>query len=78
VNVLNIEFNLKRILLWLFLAPIGLFLLLMVLLYLPPVQNFVCDKAAAVASESLGMDITIGRVDLRFPLNLLVRDVQAV
>lgn len=78
MNVLNIEFNLKRILLWLFLAPIGLFLLLMVLLYLPPVQNFVCDKAAAVASESLGMDITIGRVDLRFPLNLLVRDVQAV
>ncbi|MBO7417938.1 MAG: translocation/assembly module TamB domain-containing protein [Bacteroidaceae bacterium] len=50
----------------------------MVLLYVPPVQNFVCDKAASVASESLGMDITIGRVDLRFPLNLLVHDLKAV
>ncbi|MCR4764853.1 MAG: translocation/assembly module TamB [Bacteroidaceae bacterium] len=72
------KFNLKKFLLWLFLAPIGLFLTLMVLLYLPPVQNFVCDKAASVASNSLGMQITVGRVDLRFPLNLLVSDVQAI
>ena len=70
--------NGKKLLLWLILAPITLFLFLMVLLYVPPVQNFVCDKAAAVASESLNMNITIGRVDLRFPLNLLVHDVQAV
>ena len=70
--------NLKKWLLWLFLVPIGLFLTLMVLLYVPPVQNFVCRKAAAIASESLGMDIAIGRVDLRFPLNLLAHDVRAV
>ena len=70
--------NLKRVLLWVIVAPIALFILLMVLLYVPPVQNFVCDKAASIASESLGMDITIGRVDLRFPLNLLAHDVRAV
>ena len=70
--------KIKKILLWVLLAPIGLFLLLMVLLYLPPVQNFVCDEAASIASESLGMDIKIGRIDLRFPLNLLVHDLQAV
>lgn len=74
----NLRFNWRKVLLWLFLFPIGLFLTLMVLLYVPPVQNFVCKKAATVASESLGMDISIGRLDLRFPLNLLVHDVQAV
>ena len=77
-DIRNLRFNWRKVLLWLFLFPIGLFLTLMVLLYVPPVQNFVCKKAATVASESLGMDISIGRVDLRFPLNLLVHDVQAV
>ena len=72
------KFKLMKYLLWLLLAPVGLFLTLMVLLYVPPVQNFVCDKAMSVVSESLGMNITIGRVDLRFPLNLLAHDVQAV
>ena len=77
-DIRNLVGNWKKVLLWLFLVPIGLFLTLMVLLYVPPVQNFVCKKVAAVASESLGMDISLGRVDLRFPLNLLVHDVQAV
>ena len=72
------KFKLKKYLLWLLLAPIGLFLTLVVLLYVPPVQNFVCGKAMSVVSESLGMDITIGRVDLRFPLNLLAHDVQVI
>lgn len=78
IDIRNLRVNWKKVLLWLFLAPIGLFLTLMVLLYVPPVQNFVCKKAATLASESLGMDISIGRVDLRFPLNLLAHDVQVV
>jgi len=77
-NVQGSAFNVKKFLLWLALAPIGLFVLLMVLLYVPSVQNFVCDKVASVASESLGMDITVGRIDLRFPLNLQAHDVKAV
>lgn len=66
---------LKRVILWVLLTPLALFLTLMVLLYVPAVQNYACDKAASVMSESLGMDISIGRIDLRFPLNLLARDV---
>ena len=68
----------RKFLLWMILFPIGIFLILMALLYVPPVQNFVCDQAAAIASDDIGMDITIGRVDLRFPLNLLAHDVRAV
>ena len=48
------------------------------MLYLPPVQRFAVDKASAFASQSTGLDITVGRLDLRFPLDLLVRDVSAV
>lgn len=68
----------RKFLLWLILFPMGIFLFLMAFLYVPPVQNFVCDQAAAIASDDIGMDITIGRVDLRFPLNLLAHEVRAV
>ena len=78
IDIRKLGVKWKKVLLWLFLAPIVSFLTLMVLLYVPPVQNLVCQKAASIASESLGMDISIRRVDLRFPLNLLVHEVQAV
>ena len=61
---------------WILLTPIILFITLMILLYIPAVQNLVCQKATKYASEAIGMDITIGRIDLRFPINLLVRDVE--
>jgi hypothetical protein len=63
---------------WLIASPFLVFLLAIVLLYLPPVQRFAVDKASAVASEMTGLGITVGRLDLRFPLDLLVRDVCAV
>ena len=68
----------KRWWMWLIASPFLLFLLLVILLYLPPVQRFAVDKASAIASQSTGLDITVGRLDLRFPLDLLVRDVSAV
>jgi len=68
----------RRWWLWLLALPFLLFLLLIVLLYLPPVQRFAVDKASAIASESTGLDIRVGRLDLRFPLDLLVRDVSAI
>jgi len=50
----------------------------MVLLYIPPVQNLIRKQATAIASEATGMDISVERIDLRFPLNLLVRGVQVI
>lgn len=67
-----------RILLWVLLTPVALFILLMVLLYVPPVQDFIRRKATQVASEATGMQISVDRIDLRFPLNLLVRGVSVV
>lgn len=63
---------------WILLTPILLFVVLMVLLYVPPVQNFLRKQATAYASQATGMQINVGRIDLRFPLNLLVRDVEVI
>lgn len=63
---------------WIVLTPILLFAILIVLLYVPPVQNFLRQEATAYASKATGMQITVRRIDLRFPLNLLVRGVEVV
>lgn len=67
-----------RALLWVFLTPIFLFTTLMVLLYVPPIQNFIRSQATDIASEATGWEIDVERIDLRFPFNLLVRGVTVV
>lgn len=64
--------------LWVILTPITLFTLLMVLIYIPPVQNFLRKQATTLASEATGMNITVERIGLRFPLNLQVQGVRFV
>ena len=71
----------KKVFWWILgilLSPILLFVILTVLLYLPPVQNWVVDKVAAIASEETGMGITIGRVDLSFPLDLEIDELRVL
>ena len=60
------------------LTPVLLILLAMILLYLPPMQNWAVKKVAAYASEKTGMDITVGHVALKFPLDLVVDDLKAI
>ena len=59
------------------LTPVILFLILTVLLYLPPVQNWAVDKIAAMASEKTGMHITVDHVQLSFPLDLAIDGFKA-
>ena len=71
----------KRIFKWMalvMLTPVLLFLLLAALLYLPPVQNWAVQKVAAVASEKTGMQITIDRVLLEWPLDLGVEGFRVI
>ena len=71
----------KKALWWILgilLSPILLFLILTVLLYLPPVQNWAVDKVAAVASEKTGMDIRVGYVKLAFPLDLSINNFMVI
>lgn len=60
------------------LTPILLFAVLILLLYIPPVQNFLRKEALGYASEATGMQISARRIDLRFPLNLLISDLGVV
>ena len=68
----------RRLLRWLLivpLTPIALFLLLAVLIYIPPVQHFAVGKVTAALSESLHMQVSIGSVRLAFPLDLALHRV---
>lgn len=55
-------------------SPFILFIILCILIYIPPVQNFIVDKATAYASQATGMHIHIQRISLSFPLNLVVHE----
>lgn len=63
---------------WVLISPVLLFLLVMILLYIPPVQNLLRKEVTAYASKATGMEISIRRIDLRFPLNLLITDAQVI
>ena len=65
-------------LLGILLSPVLLFLVLVGLLYLPPVQNWAVDKVADIASEKLGMEISVGHVQLSFPLDLAIDDFKMI
>ncbi|RKW56511.1 MAG: phage tail protein, partial [Prevotella sp.] len=58
--------------------PIVLFLILVVLLYCPPVQNWAVKRVASYASQKMGMNITVDRVRLVFPLDLGVEGVRVL
>lgn len=60
------------------LIPVALVMLVSVLLYIPPLQNFAVREATRYAGEASGMDIRIGQIRLSFPLNLTVRDVRVM
>lgn len=59
-------------------SPIVLFLLLASLIYLPPVQRFLKDKATTWLSEKTDTKITIDNVRLSFPLDLCLNGTTAV
>lgn len=61
-----------KILIWIVLGILGLLLLVSVLVYLPPVQTFVKNKASQYVSANLGMELSIDRFRLQFPLRLSV------
>lgn len=71
----------KKVLKWMIgiiLTPILLFLLLLILLYIPPIQNWVAQKVVAYASEETGMDISVGHIALKFPLDLSIEDFKMI
>ena len=58
------------------LFPFVVFIILCVLIYIPPIQNFLVAQATSYSSKATGMKIEIGRISLSFPLDLVVHNVQ--
>lgn len=71
----------KNIIKWacvVILTPILLFIILALLFYLPPIQNWVVKQVTAYASEKTGLTISIEHVNLEFPLDLGVEEVKVL
>ncbi|WP_295939119.1 translocation/assembly module TamB domain-containing protein [uncultured Alistipes sp.] len=67
-----------KYLLWVLASLLGLVFLLILLVYLPPVQNFAIRKAEAYVARNMGMRLSIERFRLGFPLRLQVDNLLLV
>lgn len=61
---------------WIGLTPVFLVLILSILLYIPPFQDFVVREATSFAGEATGMQFKIKKIRLSFPFNLTVKGVE--
>ena len=52
-----------------------LVVLVMILLYIPAIQNFVKGKAEQYVNRNLDMKLSVGRILLKFPLYLAVENI---
>lgn len=64
--------------LWIIACPFIIIFLLAAALYLPPVQQWAVNIASNNASKATGMDVTVERVRLAFPLDLSIEGVKVV
>ena len=55
-------------------APVVVIGILIALLYIPPIQRSVVDKACREIAAQSGYDIAIGSITLAFPLKLQATD----
>lgn len=55
-------------------APFVLLFILASLLYFPPLQEYAIRKAERAIANNSGLDITIGKIELSFPLSLTIED----
>lgn len=70
--------KIKKWALGIVLTPFIIILLTAIALYLPPVQNWAVQKVTAYASEEMGMEITVDRICLVFPIDLGVDGVKII
>ena len=60
------------------LTPVILLVILFVLLYIPPVQNVLKNQAVKYASQKTGMQISVDKLRLSFPLDLALYKASVV
>lgn len=64
-----------RTLMWIALSPLLILAVLSILIYIPPVQKWAVDKASAMLSEEMQMEVSVDKVLLKCPLDLSLNGV---
>lgn len=64
-----------KIFLWTVGSIIGLFLLIVLLLQVPYIQNIVKDKAVSYLEKKIGTDVTIGKIEIGLPKKVILEGV---
>ena len=64
-----------KILGWIVVSIIGLFLLLALLIQIPAVQNSLKNKAVSYLENKIHTPVKIGRIDIGFPKDFILEDV---
>lgn len=64
-----------KILLWIIGSIIGLFLLIVLLIQIPYIQNIVKDKAVSYLEDKIGTEVQIGRIEIGLPKKVIVEGV---
>lgn len=59
------------------LSPFILFFVLGCILYIPAVQQMIVNKVTDELAEQTGMDVSVGKIRLAFPLDLAIHEVVA-
>ena len=67
-----------KIILWVLISAVVLVIAAAVALYIPAVQNFAKDIAIREVSKSTGMNISLDRLRLNFPLNVALEGVTVI
>ncbi|OYQ36140.1 hypothetical protein CHU92_10145 [Flavobacterium cyanobacteriorum] len=64
-----------KVLLWVTGSVIGLFLLIVLLLQIPYIQDIVKDEAVAYLEGKIGTDVNIGRIEIGLPKKIILEGV---
>jgi len=64
-----------KVVLWIIGSVIALFLLIVLLLQIPYVQNIVKDKAVSYLEGKIGTDVKIGRIEIGLPKKVILEGV---
>ena len=71
----RVTFKITKILLWIIGSIIGLFLLLVVALQIPSVQNFAKDKAVNYLESKINTKVSVGKIEIGLPKNIILEEV---
>lgn len=74
-KIKKVTVRITKILLWIIGSVIGLFLLLVIALQIPVVQNFAKDKAVTYLENKIKTKVSVGRIEIGLPKDIILQEV---